>query len=220
MMKSIACLASGLLVWCAGVSSAFAQGTRWQTPAGGDASGNYLVVELAAREGSLRGDRLVERVDMRGGYTTGSGTAVVLAGAEPEEQRTIRVHLPYGAALDLAAGQRVHVDASARLRGRGSVFEVLVTRGRDLVLLATSRGAGGVSVARDAEASHQGSRRTFALRATLAGRTAVVDAHDLAYLTPTLLAGGQETVYEGARPPDAFDSRLLTAVRIRPVAAH
>ena len=202
-------------------ASAIAQTSRFTTSAGGDSSGNFLSVESNAHEGTLHGDRRVERLDVHGGYTTGSLTEIVIAGSEPEAIRTLRVHLPYGIALDLARGDRVHVEVRAQRRGLGSAYEVLVTRGSDVVLLATSNDrAAGIAVARGAEATHDSSHRTFELSVTYAGHATSVGPRDLAYLSPVLLAGGVDSIYEGRRPPDAFDQRLLTVARVRPSAAH
>lgn len=191
----------------------------WQTPAGGDASGNFLSVSLAQRQSTLRGTRRVERIDAPSGYTTGTLATVVLEGSEPEARRSIRVHLPYGAVLDLAAGDTVEVEARSERLGLGTREEVLVTRGGEIVILTTSRDRAGVSFERGALASRDGSRRSFAVRATIGGRTLEVRPGELAHVADRhLLVMGSETVYEGVRPPDAFDSRTLTVVRIRPRA--
>lgn len=195
-----------------------AQLAAWRTPSGGDPSGNYLSVQLAEREASLRGTRRVERIDAPSGYTTGTTATVVFEGREPEADRSLRVHLPYGASLDLAVGDVVDVEASSRLRGLGTMQEVVVKRGDDIVLLTTSRDrVAGIRVARGNEAPREGSRRRFGLRVTMAGREVSLAPNDLFELSPMLMQG-TEIVYEGVRPPDAFDTRVLTIVRIRPAA--
>ena len=52
-------------------STAAAQGTRWQTIAGGDASGDYVSVDRPVASGTLGGARTVERLTRTTGYTTG-----------------------------------------------------------------------------------------------------------------------------------------------------
>ncbi len=204
-------------------SSASAQsgaGSLWHTQPGGDASGDRISVELGQREGALHGTRRVERIDAPSGYTTGTLATVVLAGSEPEDRRSIRVHLPYGASLDLAAGDVVDVDATSRRLGLGTAQEVRITRHGELILLTTSRDrVGDIRVARDAELPREGSRRRWALRVTV-GRTQVrVAQGELVHLRDrSLLVQGHDIAYEGVRPPDAFDSRTVTVVRIRPLA--
>lgn len=195
--------------------------TPWQTVSGGDASGDRVHLELVEPAGSLTGTRRVERIDAPSGYTTGTTATIVLEGTEPERARSLRVHLPYGAALDLAAGEIVEVTAHARLVGLGSRHEIVITRGGELVLLTTSTPrAGGVAVARGAESSRDGTRREYGLQVTIAGRTLRTAPRELLHLAErSLLVQGGEVVYEGSvRPPDAFDSRIVTIVRIRPRA--
>jgi hypothetical protein len=204
-------------VWLGLVSGALAQATRWQTAPGGDASGDYVSVQLTRHEGHLGGDRSVERITAPGGYTTGSSATVLLSGAEPEEERSLRVHLPYGTALDLAVGDAVHVEARASRVGLGSRHEVLLTRGEDIVLLTTGRAsAGGVRLSRGAELPREGSARRFGVRATIAGQTLALVPGELGFLSSSsALVSGSEQIYEGTRPPDAFDQRTFTFVRIR-----
>ena len=194
--------------------------TPWRTVPGGDASGDRIHLELLEPTGSLTGTRRVERIDAPSGYTTGTTATIVLEGTEPERARSLRVHLPYGAVLDLAAGEVVDVTAHARRVGLGSRHEIVITRGGELVLLTTSTPrAGGVSVARGAESPRDRSRRLFGLRVTIAGRTLDLAPSQLAHLAErALLVQGAEVVYDGTRPPDAFDSRTVTIVRIRPRA--
>jgi hypothetical protein len=212
-----------LVLWCALASAASAQAVPWQTPASGDASDDYLTVELAVAEGDLTGARTVERIRAPGGYTTGSIATVVLSGTESEDARTLRVHLPYGTELDLAVGDAVTVDAHARRMGLGSRYEVLLTRGSDIVLLATSSASvHGVQIARGDELPREGSSRRFGLRVTMSGQSFALVPQALGYLPgASSLVAGSERIYEGTRPPDAFDERIFTMVRIQlQVRAH
>jgi hypothetical protein len=74
-------LALGLIT-----ASASAQSTTWQTVQGGDASGDYVRVELRAREGEIRGTRRVASIVAPSGYTTGTSATIVFEGTEPEER--------------------------------------------------------------------------------------------------------------------------------------
>jgi hypothetical protein len=201
---------------------AVAQSARWRTVAGGDPSGDYVSVERPVHDGALSGDRTVERLTRATGYTTGSLTTIVVSGSEAEDARTIRVHLPYGAALDLQNGEHVHVTMHSHLLGLGSVHEVLITRGSTIVVAQTSAPTppAGITIARGAEQPPNGSRRTFALDVRVAGVAATVTPSQLAWLGgASLLAWGSDIVYEGGvRPPDAFDQRFLVVARIQPIA--
>lgn len=195
-----------------------AQAAPWHTAAGGDPSGDYLSVDRPVHEGSLSGDRVVEHLTRTTGYTTGSLTTIVVSGGEPADARTVRVHLPYGATIDLAEGQTVSVALSSHRLGLGSVHEVRIARGSTLIVLATSaERSTGVTVRRGAAEPGDGSsRHGYALNVTVDGMTATVRPGHLSLLTAasTLMSGG-EVVYEGGvRPPDAFDSRTFMAVRI------
>jgi hypothetical protein len=207
--------------WLAFAASASAQpqvAASWTTVAGGDRTGDYVRIELGQEVGELRGERRVEGIHARSGYTTGTLARVVLSGSEPEANRTLRVHLPYGANLDLAAGDRVQVSATARRRGLGSVHEVRLTRRGQIVLLTTSRETiADVRVARGAEVSRPGAGRQWGLRIHV-GRTDVETVPGGLFVTPdALLVMGSEVAYEGVRPPDAFDQRIVTIVRIAPI---
>ncbi len=206
-----------------GVGSASAQAARWTTVAGGESSGDWVSVDRPVHDGALRGDRTVERLTRTTGYTTGGMTTIVLSGSEAEDARTIRVHLPYGAALDLAQGDAVSVTMSSHRLGLGSIHEVRVLRGTTLVLLSTSAArADGVTIRRGAAippTSTSGSRRQFAVDVTIDGHAATLRPSELSFLAaPSLLVSGSDTIYEGVRPPDAFDQRIVTAVRIQPLA--
>lgn len=199
-------------------ASASAQTARWSTVHGGQASGDTLMIERGVHEGTLRGARTVERLDRTTGYTTGGMTTLVLSGTESEDARTIRIHLPYGAVLDLAQGDHVDVEASSRRMGLGSVHDVRITRGSTLVVLSTSAAhpPRGVTIARGAPIAPDGSRRRFGLQVGIARHAYTLVPQQLAYADDMLLSGS-ETIYEGTRPPDAFDQRILMAVRIQPM---
>jgi hypothetical protein len=203
-------------------STASAQGawpsTPWQTMPRGDASGDRVDLALVALTGDLVGTRRVERIDAPSGYATGTSVTVVLEGTEAEASRSLRAHLPYGAVLDLAASDVVDVSAHSTRLGLGTRQEIEVTRGGELVLLTTSSArAAGIRVARGPASSHDGTRREFGLNVTIAGRALRVTPGTLFHLAErSLLVQGGEVVYEGVRPPDAFDSRIVTIVRIRP----
>lgn len=226
-MRATARLGMVLLVLVTSIAGASAQPastwphTLWQTAPGGDASGDRISAALVERTGDLTGTRRVERIDAPSGYTTGTTATIVLEGAEAEPARSIRVHLPYGAVLDLAAGDRVDVRAHATRLGLGTRQDIVVTRGGELILLtASTPTAPGVSVARGAQATHDRSRREYGLRVTIARRTVRIAPRELIHLAePSLLVQGSEVVYEGVRPPDAFDQRIVTIVRIRPRAS-
>jgi hypothetical protein len=112
----------------------------------------------------------------------------------------------------------VSVDASARPMGLGSVHEVLLRRRGEVVLLTSSaRASGGMSVVRGGASPSDGGRRQYGRRITFGGHTFSVAPAELAYLaSSSMLVTGAETVYEGrTRPPDAFDQRIVTMVRIR-----
>lgn len=196
-------------------ASASAQAALWQTPEGGDAGGNYVRVELTEHEAELRGTRRVERIDAPSGYTTGTLARIVFSGSEPEARRTLRVHLPYGARLDLAAGDEVEVNATSRRLGLGTRQEALVTRRGQIVLLTTARErVNGIRVTRGAEIARTGSRRQWGLRVSIGARQVETMPGQLYVTSDSMLVMGQEIAYEGRRPPDAFDQRILTIVRI------
>jgi hypothetical protein len=201
-----------------GAASAAAQSARWQTVTGGDPQGDYVTVDRPVHEGTLSGARTVERIARTTGYTTGSITTIVVSGTEAEGARTITVHLPYGAELDLAQGDAVNVSVSSHLLGLGSVHEVRIARGTSIVVLQTSAARGrGVTVTRGAEVVHDGTRRQFAVEVAIGGHRATLRPGELS-LGASMLMSGNDTIYEGGvRPPDAFDSRVVTAVRIRPL---
>lgn len=194
---------------------------RWQTILGGDAQGDYVRVTRPVDEGTLRGRRTVERVTPRVGVTTGGETAIVLSGSEPEAQRTVSVHLPYGARLDLAAGESVEVELASRRAGLGAVHEVRIARGGSAVVLATSAArSSGVSVRRGAEArdpSHPGQHR-YGLEVTIARHRYALEPGRLYQIDERTIALGGETTYDAPRPPDAIDERTFTLVRLAPTA--
>jgi hypothetical protein len=215
MTKSWAMGACALVMMMA--APAMAQGTRWQTVAGGDPSGDYVSVERPIHEGALAGARTIERLVRTTGYTTGGTTTIVLSGTEAEEARTIQVHLPYGAELELAQGDAVQVSMSSHRVGLGSVHEVRVMRGASIVVLQTSVArSDGVTITRGAEVAHSGSRRQFAVDVAIAGQHATLRPGQLTSSGPLLLSGN-DTIYDGTRPPDLFDARVVTAVRVRPL---
>lgn len=208
-------LALGMVLACALPASA--QTARWATVSGGDPSGDHVLIERGEDEGTLSGARTVDRVDRTTGYTTGGMTTIVLSGSEREAARTIRVHLPYGAILDLAQGDRVSVQASSRRVGLGAVHDVRLMRGSTLVLLSTSAAhpPRGITITRGAELPPNGSRRQFGLSVSIAHHDYTLVPQQLAFADSMLLSGS-DTIYDGARPPDAFDQRILVAVRIQP----
>jgi hypothetical protein len=195
--------------------------TPWQTVAGGDASGDRIDVALVENAGDLTGTRRVARIDAPSGYTTGTSVTIVLEGTEAEPSRSLRAHLPYGAQIDLAVGDVVDVRAHAVQLGLGSRQEIQVTRGEDVILFTTSMpSAGGITVARGTAGSSDRTRHVYGLRVTIGGRVLAVAPSTLVHLAQrSLLVQGSEVVYDGSpRPPDAFDSRSVTMVRIRPPA--
>jgi hypothetical protein len=212
---------SAFLFLSAIASTAVAQSTRWASIPGGDTSGEYLSVERGAPEGTLSGTRTIASLTRTTGYTTGSTTTIVLSGSEPESARTIRVHLPYGAALDLAQGDRVEVELASRLMGLGSVHDVRIVRDGTLVLLQTSARTPphGITIARGTEAPRTGSRRSFGLEVHIDGHAASIAPSQLAWIaSASLVCGGSDVIYDGPRPPDAFDQRILVAARVQRMA--
>ncbi len=195
-----------------------AQTARWSTVHGGDSSGDTLMIERGVHEGTLRGARTVERLDRTTGYTTGGMTTIVLSGDESEAGRTIRVHLPYGAVLDLAQGDHVSVEASSRLMGLGAVHDVRITRGSTLVVLSTSAAhpPRGITITRGSLVTGSASPRQFGLQVAIARHAYTLVPQQLAYADDMLLSGS-ETVYGSVRPPDAFEQRIVMAVRIQPL---
>jgi hypothetical protein len=220
-MRTLTLALALLFSFSLGASAAMAQAAPWQTAPGGDPTGDYVSVSRPVPSGTLGGARTVERLTRTTGYTTGSLTTIVLSGSESEDARTITVHLPYGATLDLAQGDAVSVAASSVLLGLGTRHEVRLSRGATLVLLLTSMSqAGGVTIARGAEVGSPGSQpRQFALDVVVDGQHATVRPSQLTLLpTAQLLLSGSEIVYEGGvRPPDAFDTRSVTIVRLAPL---
>lgn len=220
-----ACLALALMLSLAPLAAAQPSSSehppRWQTIPGGDAQGDHLHVTRPVHDGSLRGARTVERVTPAAGSTTGSETVIVLSGSEPESQRTVSVHLPYGARIDLAAGQAVEVELDTHPLGLGWVHEVWIARdGRAVVLATGSARSHGVGVRRGAESSRAfGDRRhLFGLELTIARHRYTLEPGELYQLDEHTLVAGAETTYDSPRPPDAFDERTLVLVRLAPMA--
>lgn len=191
---------------------------RWQTIPGGDAHGDYLRVTRPAHGGTLGGRRTVERVTPTTGYTTGGETVIVVSGSEPEEQRTVSVHLPYGARLDLEAGQTVEVALDTRPLGLGWAHEVSIARdGRTVVLSTGASRSHGVSVRRGPEqhdASGSAHRHLYGLEVSMARHRYAIDPGVVHAIDERTIVSGAETTYDAPRPPDAFDERTLVLVRL------